>query len=78
MAGDRVAAAAVDQRRLLGAQIASAFQQRVRNRQPRGGATGLGTSPSRTMRLRAPLAGCGSGNGTADSSACVYGWLGRS
>ncbi len=50
-------------------------QQRVRNRQPDGGLAGLGTSPWRMIRSRA-CSRCGSGSGTADSSACVYGWPG--
>ena len=37
------------------AQISCAFQQRVLKRQPLGGLTGLGTSPSRTIRLPRPL-----------------------
>ena len=52
------------------AQISCAFQQRVRKRQPEGGDCGLGTSPSRTMCLRARSA-LGSGMGTADRSAWV-------
>ena len=41
-----------------------------------GGFTGLGTSPSRITRFRLRSA-VGSGIGTADSSARVYGWPGR-
>ena len=52
------------------AQMSCAFQQRVRNRQPDGGSTGLGTSPSSTIRWRCALL-AGSGTGTADSSAWV-------
>src|SRR6266545_7161841 len=47
--------------------------QRVWNRQPDGGLIGLGTSPSSRIRLRLTA---GSGMGTADSSASVYGCLG--
>ena len=47
-----------------------AFQQRVRNRQPLGGFSGLGVSPSRTMCFR-ECSFRGSGTGTADSSAWV-------
>src|SRR5581483_8247737 len=49
--------------------------QRVWKRQPDGGASGLGTSPSSTVRLRER---CSSGSGTtaAESSACVYGCCG--
>src|SRR5262249_21731306 len=42
--------------------------QRVWKRQPDGGLIGLGTSPSRMMRLRFTV---GSGIGTAESSASV-------
>ena len=52
------------------AQMSCAFQQRVRKRQPDGGDCGLGTSPSKTMCLRARSAR-GSGMGTAESSAWV-------
>src|SRR5262249_42931916 len=52
------------------AQTACALKQRVRKRQPEGGAAGLGTSPRSTMRRRA-RSRRGSGIGTADSSACV-------
>ena len=38
------------------AQIASARQHRVRNRQPVGGSIGLGSSPASTMRRRCVLA----------------------
>ena len=58
------------------AQIACAFQHRVRNRQPDGGFAGLGTSPSSTIRSRLPR-WPGSSIGTAESSACVYGCDGR-
>ena len=44
------------------AQISWAFQHRVRKRQPEGGDCGLGTSPSRTMCLRA-RSGSGVGDG---------------
>ena len=53
-----------------------AYGQRVRNRQPDGGASGLGTSPRSTMRSR-PRWYAGSGTGIADSNASVYGWRGR-
>jgi len=46
------------------------FQQRVLNRHPDGGSTGLGRSPRRTIRLRW-RALAGSGMGTADKRACV-------
>ena len=59
------------------AQMSCAFQQRVRNRQPDGGLTGEGTSPvSRMIALLSRTVG--SGTGTAESSAWVYGWVGRS
>ena len=63
--------------RYSSAQSSWAFQQRVRKWQPLGGLAGDGTSPSSTMRSPEPLA-LGSGIGTADSSACVYGWVARS
>ncbi len=44
----------------------------VRNRQPLGGLTGLGTSPVSRIRLRVRSL-CGSGSGIAEISACVYG-----
>lgn len=44
--------------------------QRVRNRQPEGGSSGLGTSPASTTRRRS-RSRTGSGTGTADSSARV-------
>ena len=47
--------------------------QRVWKRQPGGGSIGLGISPCSTMRCRARCSG-GSGIGTLDSSASVYGW----
>ena len=53
-----------------------AFQQRVRNRQPDGGFAGEGTSPVRTICSRFSRS-VGSGTGTADSSAWVYGCVGR-
>ena len=46
-------------------------------RQPDGGLIGLGTSPSRIIRRRLRST-AGSGIGTADSSAIVYGCSGRS
>ena len=59
------------------AQRGCALKHRVRKRQPDGGSAGLGRSPSSTMRVRS-RSRLGSGTGTADSSACVYGWLGWS
>src|SRR5689334_9122303 len=47
--------------------------QRVWKRQPEGGLIGLGTSPSRMIRLRLSV---GSGMGTAESNASVYGCFG--
>ena len=58
-------------------QLVANFGHRVRNRQPEGGLTGLGRSPSSRIRLRVALAWRGSGSGIADSSACVYGCAGR-
>ncbi len=46
-------------------QISCAFQHRVWKLQPDGGSTGLGTSPSNTIRLRSSRP-TGSGTGTAD------------
>ena len=54
----------------------SRSQHRVWNRQPDGGLTGDGTSPLRMIRRRRDSM-TGSGIGTADSSATVYGWSGR-
>ena len=54
-----------------------AFQHLVLKRHPDGGFTGEGTSPSNMIRCR-DRSTFGSGNGTADSSAFVYGcdgWL---
>ena len=48
---------------------------RVRKRHPLGGLIGLGTSPIR-MILSRFRANSGSGAGTPDSSALVYGWSG--
>src|SRR5690606_20690159 len=50
-----------------------AIGQRVRKTQPDGGFMGLGMSPWRMMRSRLTV---GSGMGTADSRASVYGWMG--
>src|SRR5436190_1144522 len=47
--------------------------QRVWKRQPDGGLMGLGTSPSSRIRLRFMV---GSGIGTAERSASVYGCFG--
>ena len=54
------------------AQISVAQGHRVWKLQPGGGSIGLGTSPCSTSRSRAALR-FGSGIGTADSSAFVYG-----
>src|SRR5215469_9218361 len=58
-------------------QISWAFQHLVWNRHAGGGFSGLGTSPVSRMRsLRArvpPSPRTGSGTGTADISATVYG-----
>src|SRR5262245_47875071 len=48
-------------------------EHRVWKRHPEGGLMGLGTSPSRMIRLRRTA---GSGMGTAESSASVYGCFG--
>ena len=53
-------------------QISVAHGHRVWKLQPGGGSIGLGTSPCSTSRSRAALR-FGSGMGTADSSAFVYG-----
>src|SRR5579872_4929679 len=59
------------------AQISWAFQQRVRKRQPEGGLIGEGTSPVSRIRSRAAASlRVGSGIGTAESSALVYGCSG--
>src|SRR6478752_9578244 len=59
-------------------QICVAFQHRVWKRQPEGGEIGDGTSPLSRMRsLLAPRLR-GSGTGTADMSAVVYGCIGAS
>ena len=55
-------------------QISCALGQRVWNRQAVGGLAGLGTSPLSKIRWR--LLSGGSGTGTADRSAPVYGWRG--
>ena len=52
-----------------------AFGQRVRNRQPLGGATGDGISPPSAQPVLGPLT-FGSGTGIAASSAAVYGCAG--
>jgi hypothetical protein len=57
-------------------QISVANRQRGWKRQAGGGATALGTSPWRTTRSRRVLAP-DSRTGTAESSAAVYGWTGR-
>ena len=65
----------VTQARRLLVQRSTACQQRVRKRQPLGGSIGLGTSPVEDDPLPGALHG-GSGSGTAESSACVYGMAG--
>ena len=55
------------------AHWSTVFQQRVRKRQPEGGSCAFGSSPVSTMRRRS-RSPAGSGSGTAESSACVYGW----
>jgi hypothetical protein len=61
-------------------QICCAFQHLVWNRQAGGGLSGLGTSPSSLIRWRRsrwpvePVSG--SGTGTAESNATVYGCRG--
>jgi hypothetical protein len=69
----RIAGRSVTQRSGLSSWRRS--QQRVWNRQPDGGLTGDGTSPSRMIRRRLsrPL---GETAGTADSRAIVYGCIG--
>ena len=57
-------------------QISWAFQQRVWKRHPDGGFAGDGTSPTRTIWSRLPRS-VGSGTGTAESRAWVYGCVGR-
>src|ERR671917_2609826 len=52
-----------------------AYGQRLLKRQPEGGFTGEGTSPSRTIRSRSSSTS-GSGTGTAESRAWVYGCKG--
>ena len=54
------------------AQSSSAYGQRVRKRQPLGGFTGLGTSPSRTILLDFLLTS-GSAIGIAEIRLLVYG-----
>ena len=50
-----------------------AIGQRVRKTQPEGGLIGLGMSPCKITRSRLMV---GSGIGTAERSASVYGWTG--
>src|SRR4051794_31893170 len=50
-----------------------AIGQRVWKTHPDGGLSGVGMSPFRMMRL---FFSVGSGTGTAESSAFVYGWSG--
>ena len=57
--------------------MSSAFQQRVRKRQPDGGSAGRGHVALSMIRSR-PSRAVGSGTGTADSSAWVYGCVGWS
>src|SRR5512132_843172 len=56
-------------------QRSNAYGHRVWKRQPAGRSMGLGTSPESINRLRRTV---GSGTGTADSSASVYGCSGLS
>ena len=56
-------------------QISCAFQQRVWKRQPGGGLVGYCTSPTSSWRFLT-AASRGSGTGTADISAPVYGMRG--
>ncbi len=58
------------------AQICVAFQHRVWNRQPLGGEIGEGTSPLSRMRSLLAALRAGSGIGTADIRALVYGCIG--
>jgi len=51
------------------------FAQRVWNLQPLGGLAGDGISPFKIIRF---IFTSGSGTGTAEKSACVYGWRGLS
>ena len=76
VAGGDVAAAVVDQRRLVGAADLGRVAAARWKRQPVGGVIGLGTSPTRTIRSRRSTTS-GSGIGTAESSASVYGCTGR-
>ena len=82
VAGDLVAAstaraaAASSAEQRSGLPSRSRSQQRVWKWQPDGGLTGDGTSPLRMIRRRRRSTS-GSGIGTADSSATVYGWSGR-
>ncbi len=61
-------------------QICCAFQHLVWKRQAAGGLSGLGTSPSSLIRWRRSrwpsVLVSGSGTGTAESSATVYGCRG--
>ncbi|CAM5307933.1 hypothetical protein SVIOM74S_01446 [Streptomyces violarus] len=57
-------------------QICVAFQHRVWKRHPLGGAIGEGTSPLSRMRSLLAALRRGSGIGTADSRALVYGCIG--
>src|SRR6202035_5961140 len=57
------------------AQISRAIGHLVRTLQPDGGASGLGTSPVRTIRCALRP---GTGSGIAESSATVYGCSGVS
>src|SRR3954467_71493 len=88
MAGGEMLVAVVDERRLqlpadvrrvaaAGGEAAGApgGDRGGGKRQPLGGLIGLGTSPSSTIRSRF-AARSGSGIGTAESSASVYGMIG--
>ena len=57
------------------AQMGITYGHRVRNRQPDGGFAGDGISPRSTIFGRVRWIR-GFGTGIAESSACVYGWVG--
>ena len=62
-------------RLLLGAHVLRPCGQRVRNRQPLGGATGDGISPPSVVAVASGRT-LGSGTGIDASSAAVYGCAG--